>query len=526
MAFTTTHTNTAPGDDGTRDPEKGPDSHHHRGSPSPSSSSAGDIHRTAGAPLGHEQASSDNVLAEPPPVCPAHTTERKITTKIDLHLVPFVCVLYLMAFLDRVNVANARAFGLESELGLTGVQYNTALTIFFVPYIIFEIPSNVLLKRFSPRTWLSMCCIGFGLVTVFQGLVQNYAGLLTTRFFLGLFECGMFPGCFYLLGMWYRRTEAQKRFSLFFSSTSLAGAFGGLLASAIGKMDFLQGYRGWRWIFIIEGAVTVVVGVIFLFTFPSFPEEAKWLRDDERDFVRARLRVDQGHSGAERSITLKDVGKVMSDYKVWLGGIMYFGLIVPAYSYAYFSPTIIQSYNYDKIQTQLRSVPPWAVAFGFAMLVATVSDYTRHRFLFTIGPICIAIAGFAVLLNVHDNLPVQYGSLFLICMGTYSAMPIIVCWFNMNLAGHHRRSIGTAWQIGFGNIGGIIATYSFVDQNFNRGYAICVSFICLSAVACILYALAVVRENKKRAKAPLSVGLTEHEKSELGDLNPNFRYML
>jgi MFS family permease len=206
-------------------------------------------------------------------VCPAHTTERKITTKIDMHLIPFVSILYLMAFLDRVNIGNARAFGLEKDLNLGGVEYNTALTIFFVPYIIFEIPSNILLKHFSPRVWLSICCIGFGLVTALQGLVQNYSGLLATRFFLGLFESAMFPGCFYLLSTWYRRHEAQKRFSFFFSSTSLAGAFGGLLASGIGKMDHVRGFRGWRWIFIIEGCFTVVVGAIFLFTFPTFPEQ-------------------------------------------------------------------------------------------------------------------------------------------------------------------------------------------------------------------------------------------------------------
>ncbi len=138
----------------------------------------------------------------------------------------------------------------------------------------------------------------------------------------------------------------------------------------------------------------------------------------------------------------------MSDYKIWLGGVMYFGLIVPAYSYAYFAPTIIQSYKYDAITTQLRSVPPWAVAFGFAMIMAIASDWAKHRFLFIMAGICIAISGFGILINVHDNLPVQYAALFLICMGTYSAMPIIVCWFNMNLGGHHRRAIGSAWQIG------------------------------------------------------------------------------
>src|SRR4051812_4119050 len=117
---------------------------------------------------------------------------------------------------------------------------------------------------------------------------------------------------------------------------------------------------------------------------------------------------------------MKDIKGVMKDPKVWLGGLMYFGLIVPAYSYAYFSPTIVRTYGFSPIMTQLRSVPPWAAAFVFAMIVATVSDWAKHRFLFTIGPICVSIAGFAILLNVHNNLSVQYFALFLICMGTYS----------------------------------------------------------------------------------------------------------
>jgi MFS family permease len=143
----------------------------------------------------------------------------------------------------------------------------------------------------------------------------------------------MFPGCFYLIGMWYKRSEAQRRYSFFFSSTTLAGAFGGLLASAIGKMDGLQGYHGWRWIFILEGVLTCVVSFVFFFFIPSFPEDAKWLTEEERAYVKARLQVDQGRSAAERQITLRDVGRVFKDYKVILGGFMYFGMIVPAYGY-------------------------------------------------------------------------------------------------------------------------------------------------------------------------------------------------
>lgn len=176
---------------------------------------------------------------------------------------------------------------------------------------------------------------------------------------------------------------------------------------------------------------------------------------------------------------------------------MYFGLIVPAYGYAFFAPTILATYGYSAIQTQLHSVPPWACAFCFAMVIAFLSDKFRHRFVFALIPICVAITGFAILLRVHDHKHLEYAALFLVAMGCYSAMPVIVCWFNMNLGGHHRRSVGTAWQVGFGNIGGIIATYSFLAKDspkFLPGYKICISFICLSAASCCLYAAAVTSQ--------------------------------
>ncbi|KAJ9299963.1 hypothetical protein DTO217A2_8069 [Paecilomyces variotii] len=465
------------------------------------------------------------------------TTERKLMAKIDWHVLPVLCVLYLWAFLDRVNISNAVIFGLEDDLDINpaGTKYNTALTIFFVPYIIFEIPSNVLLKKLKPHVWLSICMFGFGLCMWCQGLVSSWSGLMATRFFMGAFETGMFPGCFYLMGMWYKRSEAQKRFSFFFSSTTLAGAFGGLLASGIGEMDGVRGYRGWRWIFIIEGAITCVFAIVWFFCIPDFPEDVKWMNEEERAFIKAKLEADSGNSAHHIQIGFKDVVKVFKDYKVIIGGLMYFGLIVPAYGYAYFAPTIIKTYGYGNITTQLYSIPPWAAAFGFSMVIAYLSDRTRHRFIFALFPILVAIAGFAILMNVHgkEHRSVEYGALFLVTSGSYSAMPVIVCWFAMNLGGHHRRSVGTAWQVGFGNIGGIIATFSFLQKDaplYRPGYIICISFICLSAASCVAYLLAVWYENRRRdRKATImhpaaAAEIDEREEALLGDLAPTYRY--
>ncbi|KFA61686.1 hypothetical protein S40285_03502 [Stachybotrys chlorohalonatus IBT 40285] len=464
------------------------------------------------------------------PTCPPHTTERKLLFRIDMRVVPWLSIMYVMAFLDRVNIANANVLGLSEELGLVGNQYNVALVIFFVPYCLFEIPSNVLLKRFKPHIWLSGNMLAFGFVTMMMGLVQNYSGLLACRFFLGVFETGMFPGAFYLIGMWYRRDEAQKRYSFFFNSTTLAGAFGGLLAAAIGQMDGLRGYMGWRWIFIVEGGLTVFISFFFFFLLPDFPEEVKWLNEEEKTYVTARLRADQGKAVQNRNITVRDVMNIFKDYKVIVGGFMYFGLIVPAYSYAYFAPGIIRGYGYNPIDTQLFSVPPWAVAFVFSMCIATISDKVQHRFGFAVFCICVSIAGLATLVNVHDNTTLQYVMLFLVTSGTYTAMPIIVCWFNMNLGGHHRRSVGSAWQVGFGNTGGIIATFAFQQRDapqYLPGYSICLSFAALAMVSCVVYLFACHRANVNKDKDRGSdTALTEDEKAELGDLSPDYRYLL
>lgn len=330
--------------------------------------------------------------------------------------------------------------------------------------------------------------------------------------------------------MWYKRSEAQRRYSFFFNSTTLAGAFGGLLAAAIGKMDGLRGYSGWRWIFLIEGGLTVFVSFFFYFLLPDFPEEAKWLKEDERAFVAARLRVDQGTgSGLERSMTFKDVLNVFKDWKIIAGGFMYFGLIVPAYGYAYFAPTIISTFHYSPIQTQLRSVPPWAVAFGFSLLIATLSDRVRHRFAFAIVSMLVAIAGFAILLAEHSNHHVQYGALFLITSGAYTAMPIVVCWFNMNLGSHTRRAVGSAWQVGYGNLGGIIAVFIFLTKDaptFTTGYSVCLAFTVISMIASTIYGLGCMMANKKRDSMTDVPDLTEDEKTTLGDLSPDYRYLL
>ncbi|KAL2819573.1 major facilitator superfamily domain-containing protein [Aspergillus cavernicola] len=453
-------------------------------------------------------------------------------TKIDLHLLPCLCVMYMITFLDRVNIGNAAVLGMRDELGLvTGTKYNAALMIFFIPYILFEIPSNILLKKLSPHVWLSFCVFGFGLVLIFQGLVQSWTTLMVTRLFLGMFETGMLPGCVYLLGMWYKRSEAQKRYTFFASSTILAGAFGGLLASAIGKMEGIRGYRGWRWVFILEGLLTCLFAVVVFFTLPDFPEDCKWLEEREFEFMREKTGKETGRLSTNVKMGWREILGVFRDYKIFIGGLMFFGQVVTGYAYAYFAPTIIHTYGYGEIKTQLYSIPPWAAAYGCSLTIACLSDYFRNRYIFAVLPMFIGMSGYAILLSINDTTHhhLQYGALFLLTSGCFSAGPVMMCWFGMNLGGHCRRSVGTAWQIGFGNIGGIIATYSFLERDaplYRNGYIIGLSFACFSAAMATLYLLAVWHENRQRDRimAEGGVEVTAEDEERLGDLASTYRY--
>jgi MFS family permease len=212
-----------------------------------------------------------------------------------------LAVLYLLSFLDRGNIGNAKIQGLQTELHLSGSQYNLCATVFFFTYSAFEIPSNLLLKRFRPSIWLPSIMVAWGTVMTLMGLVRNYHGLLVARSFLGVAEAGLYPGVAYYLTMWYCTEELAFRQGLFFSAASVAGAFSGLLAYAIAKMDGVGGYAGWRWIFILEGLLTIVVAVISFFVLYDFPETASFLTTEEKAWVIYRLKY-QGSRNSGRLV--------------------------------------------------------------------------------------------------------------------------------------------------------------------------------------------------------------------------------
>lgn len=176
-------------------------------------------------------------------------TEKRIRRKLDLHIVPILFGMWLLAFLDRANIGNAKIAGLTESAGLTGTQFNVALAVFYVPYICVDVPSNLVLKYFRAGYYLPSLLIGWGVVCTFTGFVHSYGGLIAARFFLGLCEGGLLGGMVIYLAMFYKRHELLFRIGLFYSAAPLSGAWGGLLASGLAEIK-TKGYPGWPFIFV------------------------------------------------------------------------------------------------------------------------------------------------------------------------------------------------------------------------------------------------------------------------------------
>lgn len=201
-----------------------------------------------------------------------------------------------MNYLDRNNIAAARLAGLEDDLNLHGTQYQTAVSSLFVGYVLMQIPSNLFLNKIGkPAIYLPTAMVVWGVISAATAGVQTYGGLVTVRFFLGFVEAAYFPGCLYYLSAWYTRKELGFRTAMLYSGSLLSGAFSGLIAAGITEgLDYHLGLRAWRWLFIIEGAITVAVAGAAYFVLPNFPRTTSWLSEDEKTLAAWRLEEDIG----------------------------------------------------------------------------------------------------------------------------------------------------------------------------------------------------------------------------------------
>ncbi|GAA5876599.1 hypothetical protein JCM16303_003595 [Sporobolomyces ruberrimus] len=393
--------------------------------------------------------------------------------KLDWIVLPLTAVIYLLNFLDRSNMQVllfaaliAKVAGLTKDLHLSSRQYLICITVTYVPYIVSELPSNLLLKKIGPQILIPSLVVVWGIVSCLTGLVSSFGGLVAARFCLGLCEGGVFPGLVLYLSMFYRRRELQSRISIFFASASISGAFSGLLAAAIINLDGKGGQEGWRWIFYLEGLFTVLFGVALFFLLPGSPSTCRFLTSRERELVTRRLAVDT--PGGQEVIDDETFGwievkKSLTSPHVLLLGVAMWGLGAALYALAYFIPTIVSTFGYSTVQTQLLTVPPFVAAFLFTLLTAWYSDKYGSRGICAM--ICSVIGTIGYTMFYKSMLTsVRYVALFLAVVGIYSAAPALITWMPNNSAGHYRKSTSIAFGFIMTNCGGIASTWLFPQE--------------------------------------------------------------
>jgi MFS family permease len=334
-----------------------------------------------------------------------------------------------------------------------------------------------------------------------MGTTQNLSGFLAARFFLGVAESGLFPGVVFYLSMWYKRNEVLYRVALFFSAASLAGAFGGILAYGIGFMGGVGGLGSWRWIFILEGLLTVVVALVAYTVIHNYPSTATFLSASERATIHARLRSDNDATNTE-PFTWPNVISCFRDPKCWLYGLAFHTLSLPLYTLSLFLPTIIAALGYTAAQAQLLTVPPYAIATALTITVAILSERAHKRAPFIIASSALAIVGYIILLSAPSQKPaVSYVGTIFAASGIYPATALVLSWPANNVSGQTKRATANALQISVGNLGAVLGTQLYrpaTSPRFYLGHGFAMGYLLGNIVVVGTLWVVLGRENGRR----------------------------
>ncbi|KAI1619932.1 major facilitator superfamily domain-containing protein [Exophiala viscosa] len=413
---------------------------------------------------------------------------RKVIRKVDLRLVPMLSVLYMWAFIDRSNLGNANIAGLSKDLKTSiGNRYNVLAMIFFVGYCLIDVPATFLVRKIGPALWIGSVATLWGIVTFSQGFTKSWGMLALCRALLGFLEGGLVPAAMFLLYNWYVRYEIQKRIAAFYIIGNVCSGLSGLLAYGIERMAGDSGLNGWSWIFIIEGVISTVVGIVSFFVVIDFPEKATvknslglpgFLTPEEAAIVLARVERDRGDA-VEDAMSFKIALKHLRDWKVW-EFTLYLTLNNTAlYAFSYFLPVILKDgFGYSTGKAQLLTFPPYAVGAVWIVTCAFVADHFEIRgpvmcfnaILYIIG---VSMVGFV------EEVHARYAGVFLGVMGIIANIPTQWAYSHNNQVGQNRRALTMSLQVMGGAFGGIISGNVFVSTdapNYRTGLWICISF--------------------------------------------------
>jgi len=458
--------------------------------------------------------------------------EMRICRKLDFCILPVLAIMYLFNSIDKGNLGNAKTDGMDVDLGFVGNQYNDLLSLFFIPYVVFAFPITLAGKAYGPSRVLPLLMFIFGVMTLLSAAAQNFAGMMTLRWFLGMAEGAFFPLVIYYLTTFYRRGELARRLAIFYAASNIANAFSGLLAFGVFQIQNSSIYP-WRYLFIIEGAASVVWSVFAFFVLPYSPARAKFLNEEERELAFLRIQHDSSAIVGEK-LSVRDSLRVLKHPVAWVWIWIDLCLGVPLQSVSLFLPQIVARLGYDTVKTNLYTVAPNVVGAVMLLILAFASDLTKIRFPYIALGFCFPLVGFIIYatIDVLHNLQVAYFATFLMCMGTSAPSVILSTWYNNNTPSEGRRSALTSIAVPIANLMGVVSSNIFLPQDapaYIPALGTTAAFGGVGLLSTLLLGFWMVFDNRRRDReqgVKLKVEDVSTEVLHEGPSHPSFRWIV
>lgn len=373
--------------------------------------------------------------------------DQRTLRRVRWRLLPFLGLLYVISYLDRVNVSFAK-LTMNAAIGIDDATYAVAAGIFFIGYFLFEVPSNLILERVGARRWIARIMVTWGIISAATAFVTGPTSFMTMRFLLGLAEAGFFPGILLYLTYWFPASERAKVVGLFMVALPLSGLIGSPLSAELMQLEGF-GLDGWQWMLIIEGVPAVLLGIVCLFYLPDQPADAGWLAADEQEWLTTTLAAERAAIARRGHATL---GAALAQPRVWALAVAYFGIVLALYGFNFWLPSLISAHGVALRYTGWIAALPFLCGAPFMVWWGRRSDRKDERIGHLITVAVLGFAGFAAA-SVFDSLPLQILCLCVALMGVYGSFPVFWTLPTAFLTGT-AAAAGIALVNSFGNLAG------------------------------------------------------------------------
>ncbi|KAL5002817.1 major facilitator superfamily domain-containing protein [Aspergillus recurvatus] len=352
---------------------------------------------------------------------------KQVLRKIDWHMMPCVTLMFLMNYLDRINVSNARLAGLQTDLNMSDTVWSAGISTFYVGYLVGQLPGNLLMAKSNPRWFLPSIMLMWSFGTICMPAMTNGVGFCIVRFFIGLAEAPFFPALTLLTSSWYTKEESPMRMAIWHAGNTISNIMSGFLAAGIlENMDGVANLHAWQWFFLIEGIASILVAIASFIFLPAWPHNTLFLSDEEREMAQYRVLLSNG--GVDETVggTWDGLRDAVKDPFTWLFCLMHFSLVT-AQSFKDFLPSIMKTFGFDTMTTYLVQAPPYAIAYVFACAVAWSCGRLQETTWHIVIPIVFSAAGCSILISTL-NVGARYFGLILLICGTYNGLNLQLSW--------------------------------------------------------------------------------------------------